>query len=404
MNINTITLNCGERVPILIGESDSQPVLYPFLWMVLARRGKAVTTIDKDLRALRVFYSYCISSTFQLDNHIQEYDFIEILDKYNQFGFWIKNKPKKPNKAAEKLYYLVELRDYLSASTINGYLEIIKNYLSWYIRRYSKFLSENSQPNKSELESELSRIFRTHVLGVKSPDSIDGLDPEQVNQIRQYIHAENPSNPYPPSARLRNSLVFDLFLETGIRRSELLKLQTTDFREVNGRYFVAIIDHSSDKTDTRPYEIGFKTLERTIEISESLFKEIDRYIDFNRRPTNSKGQLIKLSHKYLFVNNRGNPISSKSINLMFAPLKTLIGISNISPHKLRHTFANDFLEFLVDIKKITLNAAIDKLRYLGGWSAISSMPSRYGNKYISKLANRMNSDRVKNAWERLSTR
>jgi hypothetical protein len=50
---------------------------------------------------------------------------------------------------------------------------------------------------------------------------------------------------------------------------------------------------------------------------------------------------------------------------------------------------------------MTLEAAQDKLRYIAGWNVTSPMPQKYAQKYIAKLANRMNRDRIQSAWDRV---
>jgi integrase len=203
------------------------------------------------------------------------------------------------------------------------------------------------------LMKQLDRLFDSHVLAIKSRNSSDGLEPEQILEIRHYIHPENPHNPYPEGTRVRNWLIFNLLLETGMRRSELMKLQTVDIQEVNDRYFVVLVDRTDDPYDSRKDEPGFKTLERTIEIASYLYESLYDYIDYFRRPTDTAGKPKKLKHQYVFTNYRGEPLGATIINAMFDPLKNLLNLTDLTPHKLRNTFANEFLEFLVENQRIT---------------------------------------------------
>lgn len=43
-----------------------------------------------------------------------------------------------------------------------------------------------------------------------------------------------PTNPFPERLQLRNWLMIELLLETGIRRGELLKFYTTDINKLMG--------------------------------------------------------------------------------------------------------------------------------------------------------------------------
>jgi integrase len=396
----------GDRASVLFWTQPFQPALLPFLWVTLDRRSKAGSTVDKDNRLLKEFYDYCQEVAFNLESAIFDIDFASILDAYNRFGFWIKSKRKQSQiDEHTDANYLESMDDYLSAGVVNSHLSTAKTFIAWSIDRYSTKTEDTEQlylikQRKDALIDQLERIFASHVLPNKSKDTCDGIEPGQVERIREFIHPDNPSNPYPHNARHRNNCAFNTFAETGVRRSELMKIQTSDIRKVNGRCFISIVDRTGDISDTRIFEPGFKTLPRTIEISNDLYDQLDDYIDLFRRPVNSDGKYTKLTHKYLFVNYLGDPLSATSVNQIFIPLKDLINEPELSPHKLRNTFANDFLEFLVETMKMPLDAALDKLRYLGGWSPNSPMPQKYGRRYIAKLANKMNQERVHSAWER----
>lgn len=337
-----------------------------------------------------------------------EMNFESTLACYERFGYWIKNK-KRTDKVIARIENVISQNpdDYLGASTVNGYLGSIKTFLIWCVDRYLSSRAEKTKllavinQSKNTLVQQLERMFSTHMIVVRSKDKCDGLEPEQIQKIRDYIHPDSPKNPYPAAARFRNWSIFNVLVETGMRRSELLKLQTLDCQEVNGRYFVSLLDRTNDPSDTRKFEPGFKTLERTIEITPALYETLDEYIDFFRRPSSSTGKLKMLKHQYLFTNYLGDPLSSKSVNQMFEPLKALLNLNDLSPHKLRNTFANEFLEFLVEVQKIGLESAQDKLRYIGGWHPKSSMPQKYGRKFIAKLSNKLNRDRLQTAWERV---
>jgi integrase len=406
--IRTVTHSTGERIPLLFKLNPYQPLLLPLLWVTLERRYKARSSIDKDVRALKTFYDYCWEIGFDLEPASLDSDFDSILVRYDRFGYWIKSK-RKTDKIAGRISCTNPNSpdEFLGAATVNTYLGSVKLFLAWCINRYITPLVEKSVRldevlrRKDMLMRQLNRLFDTHVLTIKLKNQFDGLEPEQVYEIRRYIHPENPHNPYPSGTRVRNWLIFNLLLETGMRRSELMKLQTVDIQAVNDRYFVVLVDRTDDPKDSRKDEPGFKTLERTIEITPYLYEALDEYVDYFRRPTNTAGKPKKLQHQYVFTNYRGEPLGARIINTMFEPLKRLLDLPDLSPHKLRNTFANEFLEFLVDNQRIPLEAAQDKLRYIAGWSPASPMPQKYGRKYIAKLANRMNRERIQSAWDRV---
>lgn len=401
LEIRLISHATGERVCLLFTQNPYQPLLLPLLWATLARRSKARTTVDIDMRAIKEFYDHCAKIGLDLEQAILDRNFEPIIASYRSFASWIKNKQKTPRAIVSKNFVHNGSRDtFLSAGRINASLGSLKLFLTWCGNRYASNSDRNGM-RPDQLENKLKQLFDANRQQVLLKNNLDGLEPDQVLSIRAHIDPQNPANPYPTSVRARNCLIFEFFVETGMRLSELLKVQTVDIREVNGRYFVALVDRENDPNDPRRYEPGFKTLERTIEITQHLYDAVDVYVDHFRRPTGKNGKPIKLTHQYLFTNYMGDPLGATSVHDLFRPLKKLLNLSELSPHKLRHTFANEFLEFLVDRTGMSLESAQDKLRYLGGWSLTSKMPQRYGRKYIAKLANRMNRDRIESAWERV---
>lgn len=344
IEVRTVRHSTGERIPLLFKQNPYQPLLLPLLWVTLERRYKARSSIDKDVRALKSFYDYCWQTDFDLESKILEMNFDSILTRYNQFAYWIKGR-KKTDKIVGRIGSINpdSLVDFLGAATVNAYLGSVKLFLSWSVNRLITPLEEKTLRidevlrRKDMLSKQLDRLFDTHALTIKLRNKSDGLDAEQVSEIRRHIHPENPQNPYPAGARVRNFLIFNLLLESGVRRSELMKLQTVDIQEVNERCFVALVDRTGDPEDSRKDEPGFKTLERTIEITPHLYEWLDNYIDYFRRPIDIKGKPKKLQHQYIFTNYRGEPLGGKAINAMFDPLKKLLDLPDLSPHKLRNT-------------------------------------------------------------------
>ena len=75
----------------------------------------------------------------------------------------------------------------------------------------------------------IERRFESHIINVR-PNHIRyrSLTDTQLQIVHTLIRPGAAENPFPERLQLRNWLMIELLLETGIRRGELLKLYTTD--------------------------------------------------------------------------------------------------------------------------------------------------------------------------------
>jgi integrase len=109
---------------------------------------------------------------------------------------------------------------------------------------------------------------------------------------------------------------------------------------------------------------------------------------------------MKLKHGFLFTSELGKPLSKTAISDIFGKINSALLAQNkrifinLSPHVLRHTFADSFLQYLIEVRKMDMERAKDELRIVCGWSVSSVMPLHYASRYISKSANQHNLDRI----------
>lgn len=123
----------------------------------------------------------------------------------------------------------------------------------------------------------------------------------------------------------RDIAIFSLFLDTGIRISELVSLDISDldFEEA-----AAYVIRKGGKADTVFY-------------SDETRDRLLYYYENCRNSRLKPGE----NTKAFFLNNRGNRLSVRSIELLtkkYAMLAIPMKAEHFSPHKLRSTFAMDF--------------------------------------------------------------
>jgi len=273
----------------------------------------------------------------------------------------------------------------------------IQNFILWSLSRYGQDPEYNTV-----ILSRFSLIPSTNVDSTRA--SYKSLSSSDLASVKELLSLNSPLNPFRPRVRFRNLMIAELLLQTGIRLGELLKLKVDDFIHNEDRYYLRIANHANDPEDSRTAQPSNKNnlSFRSVAISLDLYEMTQVYIQHFRRPQRS-GKKMKLFHSYFLVSDRGTPLSMVTVQSIFTQLQMKIRQTDtgkkefcLSPHVFRHTFADRFLCFLLEIKKLDMENAKDELRIICGWSPSSTMPSRYANRYINSSANNHNMDRIKN--------
>ena len=157
----------------------------------------------------------------------------------------------------------------------------------------------------------------------------DYLTEEEVEKLLAQPLAGG--EPYSP-IQLRDSAMLETLYATGVRVSELcsIKLQNVNL------------------------EVGYITVtgkgnrERVVPLGQIAIERISAYLE--------KGRAALLKDKqseFLFITNRGTPLSRQAFWKMLRTYASACGINRpISPHKLRHSFATHLLEHGADLRAV----------------------------------------------------
>jgi integrase/recombinase XerC len=130
---------------------------------------------------------------------------------------------------------------------------------------------------------------------------------------------------------LRDRVIMELFYSSGLRLSELTRLNKKDFDQKN---FVLNVYGKGKKMRQTP-------------ITESAAKWIIDYLNHPEREE-KEGQAI-------FLNKWGTRLTTRSVDRNFAAYLKASGLSErITPHTIRHTIATHWLENGMDLKTIQL--------------------------------------------------
>jgi len=402
-------------MPVLVqdGAAAPLPVLVPFLYVQLKLKYRAYNTAAAHLRAIQAFYTYAESRNLNVDEAILACRFESILALLDGYVVWLLSGRRADNISAQLGAADSSLFPKIDLQTRDQYLRLLKRYLSWASTRYLPRTAASTEAlhliNASfvDVSEAIERRFESHIVQVCPQQArYRSLTDAQLEIIHVLIRPGGAENPFPERVQLRNWLMIELLLETGMRRGELLKLYTTDLNHGAQHAYVSINDREHDPKDPRAEEPALKTQCRTVGISSQLYEVYERYIQRGRRPIRN-GKPMKLTSRYLFISDRGRPLSIRALASVLDRLFLTIELASpgllptLSAHDFRHTFADRFLAYLIEARGYDLERAMDELRRVCGWSEASVMPRRYASRYLAESASLHNAQRTSAAWKRL---
>ena len=253
-------------------------------------------------------------------------------------------------------YYLIsEL--HLSSNTWKSYESDVQKYVDYLIKNYKinhpkdiqishlksyidslhrKKIEPSSQSRKlSAIKSFHKFLIKEKVVSENISESIDlpkqvkklptVLTIEEVDRLLDTLNNDTP-------LETRNKAMIELAYASGLRVSELVDLKLSDLHLDAG--FVQI--H------------GKGNKERIVPVGEIAIDSLNFYLE------NARLQLLKKHNDFVFLNGRdGSNMTRQAFFLIIKDKVKQAGINKeISPHKLRHSFASHLLKNGVDLRLI----------------------------------------------------
>lgn len=196
--------------------------------------------------------------------------------------------------------YQVYLREIPSINSVSvrSYCRALKVFLRWlYIEEHT----ETDYSLRFRLPKEEKRVIRV-------------LTDNEIRQLYRQFSSETFTG-------VRNRLIVQLMLDSGLRLAEVLYLEDTDISVISRQIIV--------------YGKGSK--ERIVPISFDTCDLIMDYFGifgtfFGSYPS---GRIFRCTD--------GRPLSSNAVKNLFRKLKVSTGIERLHPHLLRHTFATRYI-------------------------------------------------------------
>ena len=230
-----------------------------------------------------------------------------------------------------------------------------RNYLSYL---YSNNLKRTTVSRKISTLRTFYEFWMTQDTSVNNP-FIQLVHPKKEQYLPQFFYEEEMEalfNTVSNDAKkgLRDRVVIELLYATGIRVSELVNIKVMDL----------------DMNLPGVKVLGKGNKERFVPFGEFCRQSIEQYLE-KFKPLKVK------SHPYLIVNMKGDPITERGVRyLLNDVVERTAGVTEIHPHKLRHTFATHLLNQGADLRTVQSLLGHVNLSTTGKYTHVSNQQLR----------------------------
>jgi integrase len=386
---------------ILVNNQGSPFSLYwtnNYLTSTYRNTNKSINTSSKVLRIIAMAHEWASNKGFDLDAELSQGDFLSMEQIEDLANFLRLNasaqaerftKSKSKNKVIE-LEKFLEYRNtdkptLKTVSAAEGATRIrwIANYMEWHLQRRLGSLDrirKESDSIKIVGDQVIKRLksLAPKVRAGAEDESLEGLSKNICILAEEIFLPDSDVNPFKKGfIQERNYLIWRFLLECGLRREEL---QTIKVEGVN--YSTRRISLTKSKT-----------IRRTLPISELSASKFHNFV------INYWSKLPKEKKKngFLFTTKSGDHLNLNSINLIFRTAKKKNLPTFFTPHALRRTFVDRYMELINEQKKLGKKAEIDDhmiLNRLLGWGSNSEMGERYGKGQIRRDTDKISQELI----------
>ncbi len=231
------------------------------------------------------------------------------------------------------LSQLIKFMRQLPIADINnlGFRQIIERYL---VSLFYKKLDKNSIARKFSCFTSFERFLKMHGITLDLQLTRPHLDKKLpiFLSVDEIVHLLDnvKDHELPTRSPLRDKAIFELMYATGVRCSELVHIRINDIDMAN-------------KT-IRIFGKGRK--ERIALFGQKAQERLVAYLSHERSP-------VEKSDEALFLNHSNQQLTSRSVQRIIAMFRPFLHVDrNITPHKLRHSFATHLLNQGTDLRVI----------------------------------------------------
>jgi integrase/recombinase XerD len=259
--------------------------------------------------------------------------------------------PKKRDYVREYLAYL-QVEKGLAKNSVEGYerdLSKLKNWAQkngfdllkltrndlreWLIDLAGANLSENSKRRTVSALRGFYKFLQFDGHIAKNPAE-DLIAPQKGSYLPKFLNRTDIENlllvpDVSQEIGLRDRAILELMYACGLRVSEAVELRIGDVDIDSG---ILICKGKGGKT-------------RKVPVGNSAIEWLKSYLVLRRKKEN-----IEISN--IFVSSTGKPINRQTIFLFIKEYAAKIGLEDVSPHTLRHSFATHLVQNSADIRSV----------------------------------------------------
>jgi len=243
------------------------------------------------------------------------------LDRYGQT--FMASRNFAPRTRVEYFHDLQDLVQFLEAHAIHQVNRVSYPLLEQYLAELDRrgYAGSTRKRKFASLKSFFRFLSRDHLLTDDptlhlSPPRAETHDPRVLSEIeyKQLLR----SCAYEP----RDAAIIELFLQTGIRLSELVKLTLDDVE------LPALVNHEPQNIGLLRVLGGKGRKDRTLPLNYKAIKSLKAYLRVRR----------KTEARQIFLNKFGTPLGPRGVQLLIRKYLEEAQIKGASVHSLRHTF------------------------------------------------------------------
>ncbi len=201
--------------------------------------------------------------------------------------------------------------DPLSSASLRRYWKAMRSFFKWVHAEYGLERPDINLKMPRFQNKEIKPLKEEEVKALYKP--LDKV--EVMPNTRHGYKFERPT-------QQRDKAIFLLLLDTGLRAGECCRLKVEDVNIKNGEVHI------------HPHHIN-KTRPRTVFLGKAGRKAMWRYLSIRKdaRPGDP-----------LFLTQHDIPITPDSLKHLFKRASERAGVLNVHPHRMRHTFAVQYLK------------------------------------------------------------
>ena len=228
---------------------------------------------------------------------------------------------------------LAKLRNWVEKNDYDLLVLTVRDLREWLIDLAGENLSENSKRRAISALRGFYKFLQFDGHIVKNPAE-DLIAPQKGSYLPKFLNQTDIENllsvpDVSTEIGLRDKAILELMYACGLRVSEAVDLKMSDVDVDSG---VLTCKGKGSKT-------------RKVPIGKSAVEWVKRYLIVRRKKEN-------VETNNLFVGGSGRPINRQTIFKFIKEYAEKVGLEDVSPHTLRHSFATHLIQNRADIRSV----------------------------------------------------